>query len=74
MSKMTSLETAVEVVSTADKFMSDSRPMHNAWYVFFVGRHMQDVSFKEVSLVSNKEWQEAKMIVYGDRFDFRTMS
>lgn len=67
-----SLSLAVDIVTDADKYLDISRPMPSVYYLFFAGRYMENVGYKEVLAISKKEWQEAKSIVYSDRFEMGT--
>lgn len=66
---------ALEVVELADK-CGNNIPMKTGFYIWFAGymsTKMKDkeLKWKSIEFIKPKQWQTAKAIVFGEKFDFR---
>ena len=63
---------ALEIVDYHKKMNGESRPMKTIFYYIFAGRYMsKECTLHDISCITAKQFQEAKHIIYGDKFEMR---
>ena len=68
-SNLTGIRLAVDVVELS-KMLGEKYPKSHSWYVYFAGKHYEKYDVNDVLKIKSSEWQYAKELVYGDKFDF----